>query len=120
MRHDTDEVLRRWLRLADCKRQKRISIAGRWPDTRLGRVQEVRLVGGECPYWARTSKMMTRAGNLLAEESRIEGMAGTSVVRADWAPVASGGSARKQDSACGRGRQAACPGRLAGRVIRSC
>lgn len=50
---------------------------------------EARLVGGECPYWACIpSKMMIRAGNLLAEGRRIEGMAGTSVITADWAPVA--------------------------------
>jgi pyruvate/2-oxoglutarate dehydrogenase complex dihydrolipoamide dehydrogenase (E3) component len=50
---------------------------------------ENRLVGGECPYWACIpSKMMIRAANLLAEARRIPGMAGTSAVTADWAPVA--------------------------------
>jgi pyruvate/2-oxoglutarate dehydrogenase complex dihydrolipoamide dehydrogenase (E3) component len=50
---------------------------------------EARLVGGECPYWGcGPSKMMIRAANLLAEGRRIPGMAGTSVVRPDWAPVA--------------------------------
>jgi len=34
------------------------------------------------------SKMMIRAANLLAEGRRIEGMAGTATVSADWAPVA--------------------------------
>ena len=50
---------------------------------------ENRLVGGECPYWGCVpSKMMARAGSLLAEGRRIPGMAGTSTVTPDWAPVA--------------------------------
>jgi pyruvate/2-oxoglutarate dehydrogenase complex dihydrolipoamide dehydrogenase (E3) component len=50
---------------------------------------EEHLVGGECPYWGcNPSKMMIRAGNLLAEGRRIPGMAGASVVWPDWAPVA--------------------------------
>jgi pyruvate/2-oxoglutarate dehydrogenase complex dihydrolipoamide dehydrogenase (E3) component len=50
---------------------------------------ENRLVGGECPYWACVpTKMMIRAANLLAEARRIPGMAGTSAVTPDWAPVA--------------------------------
>jgi len=48
-----------------------------------------RLVGGECPYWGCVpSKMMIRAGNLLAGARRVPGMAGESTVRPDWAPVA--------------------------------
>lgn len=48
-----------------------------------------RLLGGECPYYGCVpSKMMIRAGNLLAEARRIPGMAGDSEVRPDWAPVA--------------------------------
>jgi pyruvate/2-oxoglutarate dehydrogenase complex dihydrolipoamide dehydrogenase (E3) component len=47
------------------------------------------LVGGECPYWGCVpSKMMIRAGNLLAEARRIPGMAGSATVTADWEPVA--------------------------------
>jgi pyruvate/2-oxoglutarate dehydrogenase complex dihydrolipoamide dehydrogenase (E3) component len=50
---------------------------------------EDRLVGGECPYFGCVpSKMMIRAGNLLAEAGRVPGMAGTSVVDPDWSPVA--------------------------------
>ncbi|HEY2507280.1 MAG TPA: NAD(P)/FAD-dependent oxidoreductase [Streptosporangiaceae bacterium] len=50
---------------------------------------EESLVGGECPYWGCVpSKMMIRAGNLLAEGHRIPGMAGTSVISPSWAPVA--------------------------------
>jgi len=47
------------------------------------------LVGGECPYWGCIpSKMMIRAAHLLAEARRIPGVAGSSSVTADWAPVA--------------------------------
>jgi pyruvate/2-oxoglutarate dehydrogenase complex dihydrolipoamide dehydrogenase (E3) component len=50
---------------------------------------EDRLVGGECPYWGCIpSKMMIRAGNLIAETRRVPGMAGTSAVTPDWSPVA--------------------------------
>jgi pyruvate/2-oxoglutarate dehydrogenase complex dihydrolipoamide dehydrogenase (E3) component len=50
---------------------------------------EAELVGGECPYWGCIpSKMAIRAANLLAEGRRIPDMAGTSVITADWAPVA--------------------------------
>ena len=50
---------------------------------------EERLVGGECPYFGCIpSKMMIRAGNLIAETRRVPGMAGTSAVTPDWAPVA--------------------------------
>jgi pyruvate/2-oxoglutarate dehydrogenase complex dihydrolipoamide dehydrogenase (E3) component len=47
------------------------------------------LIGGECPYWGCVpSKMMIRAADLVAEGRRIPGMAGSSTVRPDWAPVA--------------------------------
>jgi pyruvate/2-oxoglutarate dehydrogenase complex dihydrolipoamide dehydrogenase (E3) component len=50
---------------------------------------ESRLVGGECPYWGCVpSKMMIRAGNLLAEGRRVPGLAGESVISPSWAPVA--------------------------------
>lgn len=48
------------------------------------------LVGGECPYWGCIpSKMMVRAGNLLAEAHRVAGVAGTvGDVVPDWSLVA--------------------------------
>jgi pyruvate/2-oxoglutarate dehydrogenase complex dihydrolipoamide dehydrogenase (E3) component len=47
------------------------------------------LVGGECPYYGCVpSKMMVRGADLLAEGRRIPGMAGNSVIEADWAPIA--------------------------------
>jgi pyruvate/2-oxoglutarate dehydrogenase complex dihydrolipoamide dehydrogenase (E3) component len=50
---------------------------------------EARLVGGECPYYGCIpSKMMIRAGNLIAETRRVPGLAGTSTVTPDWSPVA--------------------------------
>src|ERR1700733_14513266 len=50
---------------------------------------EERLVGGECPYFGCIpTKMMVRAGNLIAETRRVPGMAGTSTVTPDWSPVA--------------------------------
>ncbi|HEU5006822.1 MAG TPA: NAD(P)/FAD-dependent oxidoreductase [Jatrophihabitantaceae bacterium] len=65
-------------------------LAGRLAEAGLRVVGiERELVGGECPYWACIpSKMMIRAANLLAEASRIPGMAGTADVYADYAPVA--------------------------------
>ncbi|MFI6877045.1 dihydrolipoyl dehydrogenase family protein [Streptomyces sp. NPDC050400] len=49
---------------------------------------EAGLVGGECPYWACVpTKMMVRAGNLLAEAGRVPGLAGEAVVTADWSKV---------------------------------
>jgi pyruvate/2-oxoglutarate dehydrogenase complex dihydrolipoamide dehydrogenase (E3) component len=65
-------------------------VAGKLAEAGLAVVGiEGRLVGGECPYWGCIpSKMMIRAGNLLAEARRIPGMAGDSRVEPDWAPVA--------------------------------
>ncbi|HEX7133793.1 MAG TPA: NAD(P)/FAD-dependent oxidoreductase [Iamia sp.] len=65
-------------------------VAGRLAEAGLSVVGiEAELVGGECPYWGCIpSKMMIRAAGLLAEARRIPGMAGTSTVTPDWAPVA--------------------------------
>ncbi|MGW1071641.1 dihydrolipoyl dehydrogenase family protein [Streptomyces sp. NPDC002537] len=65
-------------------------VAGRLAEAGLDVVGvEAELVGGECPYWGCIpSKMMIRAGNLLAEGRRIPGMAGDARVTPDWAPVA--------------------------------
>ncbi|HVL81397.1 MAG TPA: NAD(P)/FAD-dependent oxidoreductase [Actinomycetota bacterium] len=65
-------------------------VAGRLAEAGLRVVGiENRLVGGECPYWGCIpSKMMLRAGMLLAEARRIPGMAGEASVSPDWAPVA--------------------------------
>jgi pyruvate/2-oxoglutarate dehydrogenase complex dihydrolipoamide dehydrogenase (E3) component len=65
-------------------------VAGKLAEAGLSVVGiEGRLVGGECPYWGCVpSKMMIRAGNLLAEARRVAGMAGSVEVRPDWAPVA--------------------------------
>ena len=65
-------------------------VAGRLAEAGLDVIGiDHRLVGGECPYWGCVpSKMMARAANLLAETRRVPGMAGTSTVTPDWAPVA--------------------------------
>jgi pyruvate/2-oxoglutarate dehydrogenase complex dihydrolipoamide dehydrogenase (E3) component len=50
---------------------------------------EAALVGGECAYWACIpSKVMIRAGSLLAAAQQLDGVAGTAAVTPDWAPVA--------------------------------
>lgn len=50
---------------------------------------EKELVGGECPYWGCIpSKMLIRAANALAEARRIDGLAGTASVTADFGLVA--------------------------------
>ncbi|GAA4919438.1 NAD(P)/FAD-dependent oxidoreductase [Streptomyces coeruleoprunus] len=65
-------------------------VAGRLAEAGLEVVGiEAELVGGECPYWACIpSKMMIRAGNLLAEARRVPGMAGRTEVAAEFGPVA--------------------------------
>jgi pyruvate/2-oxoglutarate dehydrogenase complex dihydrolipoamide dehydrogenase (E3) component len=46
---------------------------------------EAALVGGECAYWAcLPSKLMIRAGNVLQEARRVDGMAGHAEVTPDW------------------------------------
>lgn len=67
------------------------SVASQLAEAGIGVVGiEAELVGGECPYWGCIpSKMMVRAGTLLAEARRIPGMAGqVEGVVPDWAPVA--------------------------------
>jgi len=65
-------------------------VAGRLAEAGLHVVGiEKQLVGGECPYWGCVpSKMIIRAADLLAEARRIPGVAGSSAVVPDWAPVA--------------------------------
>jgi len=65
-------------------------VAGRLAGAGLSVVGiEAGLVGGECPYWGCIpSKMMIRAAHTLAEARRVPGLAGTSTVIPDWAPVA--------------------------------
>jgi pyruvate/2-oxoglutarate dehydrogenase complex dihydrolipoamide dehydrogenase (E3) component len=65
-------------------------VAGRLAEAGLDVVGiEAGLVGGECPYWGCIpSKMMIRAGNLIAEARRLPGVAGRATVQPSWAPVA--------------------------------
>jgi pyruvate/2-oxoglutarate dehydrogenase complex dihydrolipoamide dehydrogenase (E3) component len=65
-------------------------VAGKLAQAGLATVGiEAELLGGECPYWGCIpSKMMVRAADLLEEGRRIPGLAGTSKVSPDWAPVA--------------------------------
>lgn len=65
-------------------------VAGALADAGLDVVGvEAELVGGECPYWGCVpSKMMIRAGNLLAEAGRTPALAGETVVTPDWSRVA--------------------------------
>jgi pyruvate/2-oxoglutarate dehydrogenase complex dihydrolipoamide dehydrogenase (E3) component len=65
-------------------------IAGRLAEAGLAVAGvESRLVGGECPYFGCVpTKMMIRAGNLLAEARRVPGLAGRAAVDPEWHPVA--------------------------------
>ncbi|QKW33925.1 NAD(P)/FAD-dependent oxidoreductase [Actinomadura sp. NAK00032] len=50
---------------------------------------EAGLVGGECPYWGCVpSKMMVRAGNVLAEAGLVPVLAGEGKAVPDWSRVA--------------------------------
>lgn len=50
---------------------------------------EPHLIGGECAYWACIpSKAMIRAGNLIREAQRVDGMAGSVSVDPDWGVLA--------------------------------
>ena len=50
---------------------------------------DVRLLGGECPYYGCIpSKMIVRGADVLAEGRRIPQLAGDATVRADYGPVA--------------------------------
>lgn len=66
------------------------SVAGRLASAGLSVVAvESRLVGGECPYYACIpTKMMTRAGQSLAEGRRIGRLAGSAQIHPDFRPVA--------------------------------
>ncbi|MGC4949361.1 dihydrolipoyl dehydrogenase family protein [Streptomyces sp. DT224] len=76
---------------------------------------EAELVGGECPYWACVpSKMMTRAGNLLAEAGRVSALAGEAVVTPDWGRVAG----RIRDEATDDWDDRVAAGRLAAKGCR--
>ncbi|MFF1914303.1 dihydrolipoyl dehydrogenase family protein [Streptomyces sp. NPDC058239] len=79
---------------------------------------EAELVGGECPYWGCVpSKMMIRAGNLLAEAGRVPALAGEAVVTPDWGRVAG----RIRGEATDDWNDQAAAGRLAakgGRLVR--
>jgi pyruvate/2-oxoglutarate dehydrogenase complex dihydrolipoamide dehydrogenase (E3) component len=75
-------------------------VAGKLAEAGLHTVGiEAELLGGECPYWGCIpSKMMVRASDVLAEGRRINGLAGSSVVTPDWAPVAQRIRAEATDS----------------------
>ncbi|WP_144122829.1 FAD-dependent oxidoreductase [Catellatospora sichuanensis] len=50
---------------------------------------EEHLLGGECHNWACVpTKMMVRAGNVLAEAHRVPRLAGAATVASDWSMVA--------------------------------
>ncbi|HEX3649751.1 MAG TPA: NAD(P)/FAD-dependent oxidoreductase, partial [Pseudonocardiaceae bacterium] len=65
------------------------AVAGQLAEAGLSVVGvDARLLGGECPYYGCIpSKMIIRAGNVLAEGRRVPLLAGDSTVRADYTPV---------------------------------
>jgi pyruvate/2-oxoglutarate dehydrogenase complex dihydrolipoamide dehydrogenase (E3) component len=65
-------------------------LAGRLAEAGMSVVGiDATLLGGECPYWGCVpSKMMVRAAGLLAEASRINGIAGVASAAPDWRTVA--------------------------------
>ncbi|WP_327660029.1 MULTISPECIES: dihydrolipoyl dehydrogenase family protein [unclassified Streptomyces] len=77
---------------------------------------EAELVGGECPYWGCVpSKMMIRAGNVLAEAGRVPALAGLATATPDWGKVSgriSGEATSDWDDQVAADRLAAKGGRL--------
>lgn len=73
---------------------------------------EAQLLGGECPYWACIpSKAMIRAGNLLQEARRVNGVAGITTVTPDWPLLA----ARVRDEITGNWDDSYAVGRFEGK-----
>ncbi|XVQ09663.1 dihydrolipoyl dehydrogenase family protein [Spirillospora sp. CA-255316] len=76
---------------------------------------EAELVGGECPYWGCVpSKMMIRAGNVLAEAGRVPYLAGEGKAVADWSRVAD----RVRSEATGGWNDETAADRLAAKGVR--
>lgn len=76
---------------------------------------EAELVGGECPYWGCVpSKMMVRAGDVLAEAARVPVLAGEGKAVPDWSRVA----ARVRSEATGGWDDQAAADRLAAKGVR--
>jgi pyruvate/2-oxoglutarate dehydrogenase complex dihydrolipoamide dehydrogenase (E3) component len=76
---------------------------------------EAELIGGECPYWGCVpSKMMIRAGNVLAEAGRVPELAGEGKAVPDWSRVAE----RVRREATGGWDDQAAADRLAAKGVR--
>ncbi|MFC6879424.1 MULTISPECIES: dihydrolipoyl dehydrogenase family protein [Actinomadura] len=76
---------------------------------------EAELIGGECPYWGCIpSKMMIRAGNVLAEAGRVSELAGEVKAVPDWSRVAE----RVRREATGGWDDRAAADRLAAKGVR--